>query len=72
VVKVSGGSNRRVSLAALVCIKPGQRSRLIYRVHYARKRRNDPRKGSTETDFARLLDAAHQQLRGPIVLVWIT
>jgi transposase len=70
VVKVSGGSNRRVSLAALVCIKPGQRPRLIYRVHRARRRRNDPRKGFTETDFARLLDAAHQQLRGPIVLVW--
>jgi transposase len=70
VVKVSGGSNRRVSLAALVCIKPGQRPRLIYRVQRARRRRNDPRKGFTETDFARLLDAAHQQLRGPIVVVW--
>jgi DDE superfamily endonuclease len=70
VVKVSGGSNRRVSLAALVCIKPGCRPRLIYRVHHAPRRRNDPRKGFTETDFAALLDAAHQQLRGPIVLVW--
>jgi hypothetical protein len=28
------------------------------------------RKGFTETDYARLLDAAHQQLGGPIVLVW--
>jgi DDE superfamily endonuclease len=70
VVKVSGGSSRRVSLAALVCIKPGCRPRLIYRVHHARRRRHDPRKGFTETDFAALLDAAHQQLRGPIVLVW--
>ena len=70
VVKVSGGSNRRVSLAALVCIKPGCRPRLIYRVHHARRRRNDPRKGFTESDFARLLDAAHQQMRGPIVLGW--
>ena len=69
-VKVTGGSNRRVSLAALMCIKPGQRPRLIYRVHHARRRRNDPRKGFTETDFAALLDAAHQQLRGPVVLVW--
>jgi hypothetical protein len=34
-VKVSGGGNRRVSLAALVCIKPGCRPRLIYRVHHA-------------------------------------
>ncbi|MFJ9634699.1 transposase [Streptomyces sp. NPDC101175] len=29
-----------------------------------------PRKGFTETDYARLLDAAHPQLGGPIVLVW--
>lgn len=28
------------------------------------------RKGFTETDCARLLDAAHQQLGGPVVLVW--
>jgi transposase len=68
VVKVTGGSNRRVSLAALPAVKPGQRPRLIYRVHHAR--RNGPRKGFTETDFARLLDAAHQQLGGPIVLIW--
>jgi len=70
VVTVTGGSNRRVSLAALLCIKPGQRPRLIYRIHCARRRRNDRRKGFTETDFARLLDAAHQQLAGPIVVVW--
>jgi transposase len=67
---VTGGSNQRVSLAALLCIKPGQRPRLIYRVHHARRRRNDKRKGFTETDFARLLDAAHQQLDGPLVVIW--
>lgn len=27
VVNVTGGSNKRVSLAALICVKPGQRSR---------------------------------------------
>ena len=67
---MTGSSNRRVSLAALLAIKPGQRPRLIYRVHHARPRRNDPRKGVTETGCAYLLDAAHQQLAGPIVLVW--
>jgi hypothetical protein len=30
-VKVTGSSNRRVSLAALIAIKPGCRPRLIYR-----------------------------------------
>ena len=69
-VKVTGGSNRRVSLAALVAVKPGCRPRLIYRVHHARRRRNGQRKGFTEADCAALLDAAHQQLAGPIVVVW--
>jgi transposase len=70
VVRVTGGSNRRVSLAALIAVKPGQRPRLIYRVHPGRGRRKDQRKGFTETDYARLLDAAHQQLGGPVVVVW--
>jgi len=67
---VTGGQNKRVSLAALICMKPGQRPRLIYRVHPGRPRRKDKRKGFTETDYALLLDAAHHQLGGPIVLVW--
>jgi hypothetical protein len=70
VVRVTGGSNKRVSLAALICIKPGCRPRLIYRVHRGRGHGKDQRKGFTEADYARLLDAAHQQLAGPIVVVW--
>jgi transposase len=65
VVRVAGGANRRVSLAALLAIKPGQRPRLIYRTHHGHRR-----KGFTEADYARLLDAAHQQLAGPLVVVW--
>jgi len=68
VVAVTGGSNKRVSLAALLCIKPGCRPRLIYRVH--RRRGKDQRKGFTEAGYAQLLDAAHQQLGGPVVVVW--
>ena len=30
----------------------------------------DGRKGFTEADYARLLEAAHQQLGGPLVMVW--
>jgi putative transposase len=70
VVTVTGGSNKRVSLAALIAIKPGCRPRLIYRVHKTRRRRKDQRKGFTEADYAALLDAAHQQLAGPLVVVW--
>jgi DDE superfamily endonuclease len=70
VVKVTGGSRKRVSLAALIAVRPGQRPRLIYRVHTGRRHGGDQRKGFTETDYARLLDAAHQQLGGPLVVVW--
>ena len=59
----------RLSLAALVATKPGHRPRLIYRTHRGRRHGNR-RKGFTEADYAALLDAAHQQLGGPIVLVW--
>ena len=67
---MTGAHNTPISLAALIATKPRHRPRLIYRVHTGRQQRNDPRKGFTETGYARLLDAAHQQLGGPIVLVW--
>ena len=70
VVRVTGGSNKRVSLAALIAVKPGCRLRLIYRMHAGRRSRDDRRKGFTEADYARLLDDAHQQLGGPLVVVW--
>jgi len=70
VVKVTGGHNRRVSLAALIAVKPGFHPRLIYRVHRGRARGADRRTGFTETGYAQLLDAAHQQLGGPLVVVW--
>jgi DDE superfamily endonuclease len=65
---VTGGHDTRVSLAALIAVRPGCGPRLIWRTH--RARRADKRKGFTETDYARFLDAAHQQLHGPVVLVW--
>ena len=65
---MTGGHDTRVSLAALIAVRPGQRPRMIYRTHHAR--RGDKRKGFAETDYARFLDAAHQQLGGPVVLVW--
>jgi len=68
VVTVTGGHDTRVSLAALIAVRPGCGPRLIWRTH--RARRADKRKGFTETGYARFLDAAHQQLGGPLVLVW--
>lgn len=68
VVRVRGRSRRRISIAALTCYKPGQRSRLIYRPR--RDDRPDGRKSFSWRDYRDLLIAAHHQLRGPIVLVW--
>jgi putative transposase len=69
-VTVTGSSNKRVSLAALIAVKPGRPPRLIYRVHAVRPHRPGARKGFTENEYARLLDAAHQQLGGLLVVVW--
>ncbi len=65
---MTAANSPRLSLAALLATKPGHRPRLIYRTH--RARRGARRKGFTEADYAALLDAAHQQLGGPIVLAW--
>ncbi|MFE3270338.1 hypothetical protein [Streptomyces sp. NPDC059215] len=70
VVRVTAAGTERISMAALICTKAGHRPRLIYRIHLDRGPAKNRRKGFIETDYARLLDAAHQQLGGPIVLVW--
>ena len=67
-VRVTAAISPRISLAALLATKPGSRPRLTYRTH--RGRRGARRKGFTEAGYAALLDAAHSQLGGPIVLVW--
>jgi hypothetical protein len=69
VVRVAAAISPRLSVAALLATKPGRRPRLVYRTHRGR-RGMSRRKGFTEADYAALLDAAHQQLGGPIVLVW--
>jgi putative transposase len=58
-----------VQLAGLIAVGPRARTRLIYRTIVCRGRTGE-RKGFREKDFAALLDDAHQQLGGPIVLVW--
>jgi len=69
---VTAQGSKRVSVAALIAARPGTpgRARLIYRTHLDRGYGTHRRKGFTETDYARLLAGAHQQLGGAIVLVW--
>ena len=69
VIPVSGKGSGRVSIAGLVCVKDGNRSRFIYRTTVHRGRRGE-RRSFSERDYISLLDAAHQQLDGPIVLIW--
>lgn len=68
-VKVPGRRGPRISIAGIVSYRPGARSRLFYRQIIHRSRKNEP-KGLRENDFARLIDAAHQQLNSPIILIW--
>ncbi|GHH64052.1 hypothetical protein GCM10017673_06010 [Streptosporangium violaceochromogenes] len=68
VLPVAHRSRGRVSIAALICVKPGRRTRLIYRTRTYHHRKNEP-KGFTVADFQALLQAAHTQLGGPISLV---
>ena len=62
-------SSARVSVAGLCCYRPGRPSRLIFRTLLYRGRKGEL-KGFRERELIALLDAAHQQLGGPIVLVW--
>ncbi|WP_203968025.1 hypothetical protein [Sphaerisporangium melleum] len=62
----------RVSIVGLIATRlaiPQQRPRLIYRLRTHRGRKGE-RRGFGEADYAAQFDAAHQQLGGPIVVVW--
>ena len=61
---MTAANSPRLSLAALIAVKPGHRPRLIYRTHPGRRRRPGGRKGLTEADYAALLDA------GPAAWGW--
>ena len=70
VIRVRGGGTGRVSVAGLACYRPGDRSRLIYRLHCYRGRKGET-KAFTWTEYRDLLIAAHRQLPGGnVVLVW--
>ncbi|MEW2558631.1 transposase [Streptomyces griseorubiginosus] len=55
-------------MAALLCYRFGQPSRLIYRL--CPDARPDGRKSFSWTDYLDLIQTAHHLLGGPIALVW--
>jgi hypothetical protein len=69
VAVVPGKGSGRVSVAGLVCLRPGARGRLFYRVRVHRGRKGE-RRSMSEADYAELIAAAHQQLQAPIILIW--
>lgn len=69
VLKVTGKGSGRVLMAGLVCNKSGRATRLIYRTQLYRGRTGE-KKGFRAREFAGLLDAAHRQLGGPVIVVW--
>ena len=69
VVKVSGKGSGRVSVAGLVCLRPGARGHLFYRVRIHRGRKGE-RRSMSEADYAGLIAAAHNQLHAPVILIW--
>jgi transposase len=70
VVRVRGRSQRRISIAALTCYMPGERSRLIYRPIIHPDHKTGKRRSFTWSDYRDLLIAAHKQLGRPLVLLW--
>lgn len=70
VVKATAAGTKRVSVAGLVCTRPGDPPRLFWRTHVNRGPAKGRRKGFAEAGYARLLDAAHRRLGTPIVAVW--
>jgi DDE superfamily endonuclease len=69
VVTVCGKGSGRVSVAGLVCLRPGARGWLFYRVRIHRGCKGE-RRSMSEADYADLIAAAHQQLHAPVILIW--
>src|SRR5262249_31292573 len=69
VVKVCGKGSQRVSVAGLVCLRPGQAGHLFTRVRVHRRRKGE-RRSLSEADYAALFTAAHHQLHAPLIVIW--
>ena len=69
VVRVRGAGGGRVSIAGVVCYRPGDRPHLFYQLRAYRRRKGEP-KGFTWADYRDLIIAAHRQLAAPMVWVW--
>jgi hypothetical protein len=69
VVTVRGAGGGRVSIAGVVCYRPGDRPRLFYQLLVHRRRKGEP-KGFAWSDYRDLIIATHRQLAAPLVWCW--
>ncbi|KIQ66839.1 endonuclease DDE [Kitasatospora griseola] len=68
-MRVGGRRSGRLSVAGLIAMRPGSRTRLSYRL-LAHPAGRGERRSMGEHDCIALLDGVHQLVRAPIVLVW--
>jgi hypothetical protein len=69
VISVAGRMSGRLSVAAMVCLRPGEPGRLFYRIR-AHGQGRDQRRSLSEADYAALITTAHTALNAPIILIW--
>ncbi|MGN9846918.1 transposase [Nonomuraea sp. H19] len=69
VVHVRGRGSGRVNIASVLCFRPGDRPRLLYRLHVYRGRRGEPKTFGWQA-YRDLIISAHQQLGAPLVWCW--
>jgi hypothetical protein len=66
---VRGADGGRVSIAEVVCYRPGDRPRLFYQLLVCRRRKGEP-KGFAWQDYRDLIIVTHRQLAAPLVWCW--
>jgi len=69
VVRVRGAGGGRVSIAGVVCYRPGDRPHLFYQLRVYRRRKGEA-KGFTRQDYRDLIIAAHHNLSAPLIWIW--
>ncbi|MFB7669469.1 transposase [Kitasatospora sp. NPDC056138] len=69
IVQVSGSRSGRISVAGLLAMRPGSRTRLCHRLRRHTGRKGE-RRSLSEHDYIGLIDGIHQLVKAPIVLVW--
>jgi putative transposase len=68
-VKVNGRGSGWVSVAGLIAMRPGSRTRLRHRLRRHAGRKGE-RRSLSERDYIAPVDGVHQLVKAPIVLVW--